>query len=211
MLASVMCLLLLLLTYNDIKTFLVWCQTWCKHFWDQDQFGFKYIPPARQDNCVDCRESQGSTKARLFFDKRPCCPVPVPPTNLPTPTVPTIPTTPGCPRNLGVYEDKGKSGSGNFTNGRDHLGVIVLTSYDVYLLGQAFLYYEVDPDCYVYVCYGASCSQGLTYTIHCRDLWRLNPAYIYCATIVFSSTSKRQNDFCREDNDKKRIFFLKHF
>ena len=80
----------------------------------------------------------------------------------------------------------GKSVWGNFTNGdeRDHLGVIVLTSYDVYLLGQvtnrliatlfalflaafrcihviwqAYFYYEVDPDCYVTVCYGASCSQ----------------------------------------------------
>ena len=36
----------------------------------------------------------------------------------------------------------GKSGSGNFTNGddeRDHLGVVVLTPYEVYLLGQVML------------------------------------------------------------------------
>jgi len=39
------------------------------------------------------------------------------------------------------------------------MSVIILTQQDVYLLGQAFLYYDVDPNCYVYVCYGASCSQ----------------------------------------------------
>jgi len=167
-----------------------------------EQIGVKYIPPVRQDSCVDCRESQGAVKAkaRLFFDKRPCCPVP--PINPTPPTVPTIPTTPGCPRDLGVSEDKRKPGTGNFTNGdvRDHLEVNVLTPYDVYLLGQAFLLYEVDPECYVVVCFGASCSQGLTYTIHCRDLWQfyqLYGSYIYCATIVFSSTAKQQNDVCR--------------
>jgi len=163
-----------------------------------EQIGVKYIPPERQDNCVDCREE--AAKARLFLDKRPCCPTLVPPTNPTPPTPPAIPATPGCPRNLGAPEDKGKSGSGNFSNGddeRDHLGVVVLTPYEVYLLGQAFYFYEVDPDCYVHVCYGASCSQGLTYTIHCRDLWRLDPNYIYCATIVFSSRTMRQSEFCR--------------
>ena len=31
---------------------------------------------------------------------------------------------------------------------------------------QAFLYYDVDPNCYVYVCYGASCSQVVIINIH---------------------------------------------
>ena len=42
--------------------------------------------------------------------------------------------------------------------------------------------------------------QGLTYTIHCRDLWRLDPNYIYCATIAFSSRTMRQSEFCREND-----------
>ena len=38
-----------------------------------------------------------------------------------------------------MTDSSGKSGSGNFAIGddeRDHLGVIVLTPYEVYLLGQ---------------------------------------------------------------------------
>ena len=31
---------------------------------------------------------------------------------------------------------------------------------------QAFLYYDVDPNCYVYVCYGASCSQVVIINIY---------------------------------------------